>query len=81
VPLSERAEVVAALRDVDFVTSFPETTAGALIEALRPALQIKGTDRTPGAVPEREILERWGGRVVICGDPKTHSSTELGRAR
>jgi rfaE bifunctional protein nucleotidyltransferase chain/domain len=80
VPLAERAELVAALRDVDFVTSFPETTAGPLIEALRPVLQIKGTDRSPDEVPEREILERFGGRVVICGDPKTHSSTELGAA-
>jgi rfaE bifunctional protein nucleotidyltransferase chain/domain len=79
VPLAERAELAAALRDVDFVTSFPETTAGPLIEALRPTLQIKGTDRSPDDVPERAVLERFGGRIVICGDPKTHSSTELGR--
>jgi bifunctional ADP-heptose synthase (sugar kinase/adenylyltransferase) len=72
-------EVVAALADVDFVTSFDEPTAGPLIETLRPELQIKGTDRSPESVPERELLERHGGRIVICGDPKTHSSTELGR--
>jgi rfaE bifunctional protein nucleotidyltransferase chain/domain len=79
VPLAERMEVIAALAGVDFVTSFPETTAGALIEALRPEVQIKGTDRTPESVPEREQVERYGGRIVICGDPKTHSSTALGR--
>jgi rfaE bifunctional protein nucleotidyltransferase chain/domain len=79
VPLVERMEVVAALADVDFVTSFDEPTAGPLIETLRPELQIKGTDRSPESVPERELLERHGGRIVICGDPKTHSSTELGR--
>jgi rfaE bifunctional protein nucleotidyltransferase chain/domain len=78
VPLAERMEVVAALAGVDFVTSFGETTAGALIEALRPEVQIKGTDRSPESVPEREQVERHGGRIVICGDPKTHSSTELG---
>jgi rfaE bifunctional protein nucleotidyltransferase chain/domain len=81
VPLVERMEVVAALAGVDFVTSFGEATAGALIEALRPEVQIKGTDRSPETVPEREQLERYGGRIVICGDPKTHSSTELGRRR
>ena len=78
VPLAERMEVVAALAGVDFVTSFDEPTAGPLIEALRPEVQIKGTDRSPESVPERELLERHGGRIVICGDPKTHSSTELG---
>jgi rfaE bifunctional protein nucleotidyltransferase chain/domain len=78
VPLAERMEVVAALAGVDFVTSFGEVTAGALIEALRPEVQIKGTDRSPESVPEREQLERYGGRIAICGDPKAHSSTELG---
>ena len=46
VPLAERMEIVSALAGVDFVTSFGEPTAGALIEALRPEVQIKGTDRT-----------------------------------
>ena len=79
VPLAERMEIVAALAGVDFVTSFEESTAGALIDALRPNVQIKGTDRSPETVPEREQVERYGGRIVICGDPKAHSSTELGR--
>ncbi|MEN8159383.1 MAG: adenylyltransferase/cytidyltransferase family protein [Myxococcota bacterium] len=78
VSLEERMEVVAALGDVDYVTSFDELTAGPLIEALRPELQIKGTDRSPESVPEREQVERYGGRILICGDPKTHSSTALG---
>ena len=77
VPLEERMEVVAALAGVDFVTSFDELTASALIEALRPEVQIKGTDRSPESVPERAQVERYGGRIVICGDPKTHSSTTL----
>ena len=81
VPLAERMEVVAALAGVDFVTSFDEPTAGPLIEALRPEVQIKGTDRNPESVPEREQIERYGGRIVICGDAKTHSSTELGGRR
>jgi len=76
-PLPERMEIVAALAGVDWVTSFPEPTAGPLVEVLRPEVQIKGTDRTPESVPEREILERHGGRIVICGDAKTHASSEL----
>lgn len=79
VPLAERMEVVAALAGVDFVTSFDELTAGPLVEALRPEVQIKGTDRSPESVPERAQVERYGGRIVICGDPKTRSSTALGR--
>jgi rfaE bifunctional protein nucleotidyltransferase chain/domain len=78
VPLAERMEVIAALAGVDFVTSFEEATAGALIDALRPSVQIKGTDRSPESVPERAQVERYGGRIVICGDAKAHSSSELG---
>ncbi len=77
VPLEERMEIIAALRGIDYVTSFPEATAGPLIEALKPDLQVKGTDRDLDTVPEREIVERHGGRIVFCGDPKTHSSREL----
>ncbi len=78
VPLAERMELMAALRGVDHVTSFEQTTADAIVAALRPDVLIKGTDRTPDSVPERATLEAYGGRVVICGDPKRHSSTELG---
>ncbi|MCP4007478.1 MAG: adenylyltransferase/cytidyltransferase family protein [bacterium] len=77
VPLIERMELVAALADVDYVTSFGEPTADAIIRALQPNVLIKGTDRTPDEVPERETLREIGARVAICGDPKTHSSSEL----
>jgi len=77
VPLGERMEVVAALEGVDFVTSFGEPTADPLLEALRPDVHVKGTDWTADSVPERDTVRRFGGRVVICGDPKTHSSTAL----
>ena len=77
VPLVERMEVMAALAGVDHVISFDEPTADAIIAALRPDVLFKGTDRTPEGVPERETVEAGGGRVVICGDPKRHSSSEL----
>ena len=77
VPLAERMEIISALEGVDYVTSFDEPTAGPVLEALRPEVQIKGTDRTPESVPERDIILGYGGRIAICGDPKTHSSSEL----
>ena len=77
VPLAERMELLAALEGVDYVTSFGEPTAAALLERLRPEIHVKGTDWTPETVPERDVVLRYGGRVVIAGDPKTHSSSDL----
>ncbi len=77
VPLEERMEILAALDGVRFVTSFGEPTAHELIEAIRPDVHIKGTDWKAEDVPEREAVEKHGGRVLIAGDPKSHSSTEL----
>ena len=73
----ERAEIVAALRPVDAVTIFDEPTVNELIDALRPDFHAKGTDYTTETVPERERVLSYGGRVVIVGDPKNHSSTDL----
>lgn len=77
VPLSERMEVIAALAGVDYVTSFGESTAHALLGSLRPDVHVKGTDWTADAVPERDVVEAYGGRIAIAGDPKEHSSTNL----
>lgn len=76
-PEDERAEIVSALKFVDYVTIFPEPTVTELIRAIRPDFHAKGTDYTTDSVPEREIVKEYGGRVVIVGDPKNHSSTEL----
>lgn len=74
---TERAEIVAALRCVDAVVVFDETSPAALIAELRPAVHAKGTDYTAESVPEREVVERAGGRVAIVGDPKDHATTDL----
>ena len=74
---NERAEIISALRFVDYVTIFAEPTVEELIRALRPDIHAKGTDYTVDSVPEREIVREYGGRVAIVGDPKDHSSTEL----
>ncbi|HEY0050537.1 MAG TPA: adenylyltransferase/cytidyltransferase family protein [Pyrinomonadaceae bacterium] len=76
-PETERAEIVSALKFVDYVTIFPEATVTELIRAVRPDFHAKGTDYTTDTVPEREIVREYGGRVAIVGDPKDHSSTDL----
>jgi rfaE bifunctional protein nucleotidyltransferase chain/domain len=74
---ADRAELVAALRVVDLVTVFAGPTVGGLLDALRPDVHCKGTDYTVESVPERGIVEAYGGRTAIVGDPKDHSTREL----
>jgi rfaE bifunctional protein nucleotidyltransferase chain/domain len=74
---AERAELVAALRCTDIVVLFDDRTAEALLRALTPDLHVKGTDYTADTVPEREVMRELGGRTVIAGDPKDHSTTDL----
>jgi rfaE bifunctional protein nucleotidyltransferase chain/domain len=76
-PASDRAELVAALRGVDYVTIFPEETVAPLLELLRPDVHCKGTDYTLDTVPERETVRAYGGRIAIVGDPKDHSTRDL----
>jgi rfaE bifunctional protein nucleotidyltransferase chain/domain len=77
----ERAEILAALADVDAVVIFPEHDVRALIREIRPDVQAKGTDYTAESVPERDVVVAGGGRVEIVGDPKDHSATEIIRTR
>lgn len=76
-PERDRAEVIAAIRGVDFVTIFHEPSPGALLRMIQPDFQCKGTDYTAENVPEGDLVRSWGGKVVIVGDPKDHSSTAL----
>ena len=64
-PADERAEILAALADVDAVVIFPEKDVRAIIREIRPDFQAKGTDYTPESVPERDEVEACGGRVAI----------------
>ena len=76
-PAEERAEILAALSDVDAIVIFPEPDVRALIREIRPDIQAKGTDYTADSVPERDTVVECGGRVEIVGDPKDHSATEI----
>ena len=80
-PAEERAEIVAALADVDAVVVFPELDVRAIIREIRPDIQAKGTDYTADSVPERDAVAEYGGRVEIVGDPKDHSTSEIIRSR
>src|SRR5947199_698982 len=72
-----RAQLVAALRCVDYVVLFGEPNVEALLEELRPDVHAKGTDYAAESVPERAVAARLGIRVAIVGDPKEHSSLPL----
>lgn len=76
-PAHERAEILAALADVDAVVVFPEKDVRSIIREIRPNFHAKGTDYTAETVPERQEVEACGGRVVIVGDPKDHSASEI----
>ncbi len=77
VPLAERIEIIAAIDGVDYVVSFSDARVDTIIEALRPHVHAKGTDYDEETVPERETVERCGGKVAIVGGPKQWSSTAL----
>jgi D-glycero-beta-D-manno-heptose 1-phosphate adenylyltransferase len=80
-PENERAEIVAALADIDAVVIFPELDVRAIIREIKPDIQAKGTDYTVDSVPERDTVAEHGGRVAIVGDPKDHSTSEIIRSR
>ena len=74
---AERAEIIAAIRGVSYVTIFRERSPARLIGDFKPDVHCKGTDYTPDSVPEAAVVRSYGGRVAIVGDPKDHSTTGL----
>jgi rfaE bifunctional protein nucleotidyltransferase chain/domain len=76
-PAAERAELLAALRGVDYVVIFGDADVGRLLTLLKPDVHCKGTDYTAETVPERAVVAAYGGRTAIVGDPKYHATREL----
>ena len=72
-----RAQLVAAVAAVSYVTVFDEPDVVAVLTALRPDVHAKGTDYTVDTVPERETARRLGVRIAIVGDAKQHSTAGL----
>jgi rfaE bifunctional protein nucleotidyltransferase chain/domain len=76
-PAADRAELVAALRGVDYVVIFGDPTVERLLLLTKPDVHCKGTDYTIESVPERAVVAGYGGRTAIVGDRKTHATREL----
>jgi len=74
---ADRAELVAAIRGVDYVVVFSGRTVTDVLTRLKPDVHCKGTDYTVESVPERPIVQAYGGRTAIVGDPKDHSTRDL----
>jgi rfaE bifunctional protein nucleotidyltransferase chain/domain len=76
-PAADRAELVAALRGVDYVIVFGDPDVGRLLTLVKPDVHCKGTDYTVDSVPERAVVLSYGGRIAIVGDQKRHATREL----
>ena len=76
-PASDRAELVAALRGVDYVVIFSDANVERLLRLLKPDVHCKGTDYTVDSVPERAVVAGYGGRTAIVGDAKRHATRDL----
>ena len=76
-PVRERAEIVAAVGVVDYVVIFADDTVERLLRRIQPDVHCKGTDYTVDTVPERAVVQAYGGRTAIVGDPKRHASRDL----
>ncbi|HEY4428578.1 MAG TPA: D-glycero-beta-D-manno-heptose 1-phosphate adenylyltransferase [Solirubrobacteraceae bacterium] len=73
----DRARVLAALACVDAVALFDQDTPAELLSALRPDVWVKGGDYEAAELPEREVVERWGGRVATLPYLEGHSTSRL----
>ena len=73
----ERAEILAALEFIDFVTIFQELTPLELINYLKPDILIKGGDWPEEKVVGREEIKKWGGRVAIIPEVEGKSTTNI----
>ena len=77
IPEQERVEIVSHLWMVDRIVLFDSASVAPVLRALCPEVHAKGTDYTVETVPERQVVAGYGGRTVICGDPKDHATTDL----
>ena len=74
--LEDRMTVVSALKPVDFVVSFDETTPVALIQRLKPDVHVKGGDYEVEDLPETPLVRSYGGTVIVVPMLEGRSSTE-----
>ena len=79
IPETERLQIISELISVDYILIFEELNVSKILLDIKPHFHAKGTDYTLDSVPEKDTVESYGGKILICGDPKNHSSTELGK--
>ena len=77
VAFADRAQVVAALRSVDVVAGFAERTPEVALERLRPDVHVKSAQYRLEELPERFVVERHGGRIVLAPHHAGRSTTDL----
>lgn len=73
----QRAEIVAALGCVDYVTLFSEATPVEIVDELRPDIHVKGGDYTLDQMPEAPVVQAYGGRVVLIPVVEGYSTTKI----
>jgi D-beta-D-heptose 7-phosphate kinase/D-beta-D-heptose 1-phosphate adenosyltransferase len=78
-PQHARADVLAALEAADLVVIFEEDTPLRLIERVRPSVLVKGADYTRDQVVGHEIVESYGGEILLVGIAQGHSTTDIVR--
>lgn len=76
-PQKERAEMLAAMEMVDFIAVFDEDTPAELISIIKPDTHVKGGDYSPDQIPERKVLESYGGKLEIVNMVEGYSTTRL----
>src|SRR5262249_47775184 len=76
-PVDARAQVLAGLQAVDYVTVFAEPTPLAVIQAMRPDVLVKGADYRKDEVAGGDFVESYGGRVFLAPLREGYSTTRL----
>jgi D-glycero-beta-D-manno-heptose 1-phosphate adenylyltransferase len=77
VPQADRAELIAGLACVDYVVIFDEPTAEALLTEVQPDVYVKGADYASKPLPERPIVEAYGGQIVLIPLERGRSTSNL----
>jgi rfaE bifunctional protein nucleotidyltransferase chain/domain len=76
-PQEARAEIISSLSSVDYVVIFDEETPERLISLLKPDVHVKGGDYLGKEIPERRLVESYGGKVVLASKVEGYSTTSL----
>ena len=73
----KRAELLAALEMIDYITIFDDLTCKNILKLLKPDIYVKGGDYTPETLPEWPVVAEYGGQVKLVKEIKGQSTTSL----